>query len=109
MLTALLPLLTGGGLGSIMSSLHTGGHASKLSSWVGTGANDAIAPDAVEQVLGQDEVARIAEQSGVSHDEAKASLAKLLPGVIDHLSPDGTMPEGIGLESALAKLTGMRG
>ena len=105
-LTALLPLLAGGGLTKILGQLSGGAHASKLTSWVSTGPNDEIAPDEVEDVLGADQVAQIASQSGVSHDEAKSQLSKLLPGVIDQISPQGTMPEGSGLESALGKLSG---
>ena len=71
------------------------------------GPNDEIAPDEVEEVLGADQVAQIAAQSGVSQDEAKSQLSKLLPGVIDHISPQGTMPEGSGLEAALGKLSGV--
>lgn len=103
-LTALLPLLAGGGLTEILGQLQ-GGHASKLASWVGTGPNDEIGADDVEQVLGSDQVAQIAAQSGVSHDEAKGQLAKLLPGVIDQLSPTGALPEGAGLEAALSSLS----
>jgi uncharacterized protein YidB (DUF937 family) len=107
-LMALLPLLAGGGLGKILGGLQ-GSHASKLSSWVGTGPNDEIEPDELEAVLGSDQVAQIARDSGVSHEEAKGSLSKLLPGVIDHLSPNGSMPDSGGIESALGKLKGMLG
>ena len=104
LLTALLPLLMGGGLNGILSKLQGGGQASKVSSWVGTGPNEPIHPDVVEQAIGQDQVARIAQQAGVSHDEAKSGLSQLLPGVIDHLSPNGQMPDGNSLNEALGKL-----
>ena len=107
-LAALLPLLMNGGLTSILGKLQ-GGHANALASWIGTGPNDELAPHDVEQVLGADEVARIAQASGVSHDEAREQLAKLLPGVVDHLSPHGSLPGGAGLEGALGKLSGLVG
>jgi uncharacterized protein YidB (DUF937 family) len=109
MLTALLPMLMGGGLGGLLSKLQGGGQASKLASWVGTGANEDIHPDELEQAIGSDQIAQFAQQAGVSHDEAKSGLAKLLPGVVDHLSPTGSLPEGSGLDDALSKLKGMFG
>ena len=102
-------MLMGGGLGGMLGKLQGGAHANKLASWVGTGPNDEIHPDEVEQALGQDQVADFAKQAGVSHAEAKTGLAKLLPGVIDHLSPTGQMPQGKGLDDALSKLKGMLG
>lgn len=107
-LTALLPLLMNGGLTSILGKLQ-GGHANALASWVGTGPNDELAPADVDDVLGADQVAQIAASSGVSHDEARDQLAKLLPGVVDHLSPTGSLPGGAGLEGALGKLSGLLG
>jgi uncharacterized protein YidB (DUF937 family) len=109
MLTALLPMLMGGGLSGILGKLQSSGQPSKVSSWVSTGPNEPIHPDEVEQVLGHDQVAQIAQQAGVSHDEAKAGLSQLLPGVVDHLSPNGKLPEGGGLDDALGKLKGLLG
>ena len=108
-LTALLPMLTGGGLGGILSSLQGGAHASKLSSWVGTGPNEAISPSEVGDVLGDKQVAQLATDSGVSQDDVKSHLSKLLPGIIDHLSPTGSLPTGSGLEAALGKLIASAG
>jgi uncharacterized protein YidB (DUF937 family) len=108
-LTALLPLLAGGGLTNILGRLQGGPSANKLASWVGTGPNDELAPDEVESVLGADQVAQIASSSGVSHDEAKSQLAKLLPGVIDHVTPQGALPDASGLEAALGKLSRVGG
>jgi len=108
-LTALLPMLMGGGLGGLLSKLQGGGQANKLASWVGTGPNDDIHPDELEQAIGSDQIAQLAQQAGVSHDEAKTGLAKLLPGVVDHLSPTGSLPVGGGLDDALSKLKGMFG
>lgn len=109
MLTALLPMLMGGGLGGLLSKLQGGGQANKLASWVGTGANEDIQPDELEQAIGSDQIEQLAQRAGVSHDEAKTGLAKLLPGVVDQLSPTGSLPDEGGLDDALSKLKGMFG
>lgn len=109
LLAALLPMLMGGGMGGLLGKLQGGGHANKVASWVGTGPNDDIDPDELEQAIGQDEIARLARDSGMSHSEAKSGLAKLLPGVVDQLSPKGSLPQGGGLDDALGKLKGLLG
>jgi uncharacterized protein YidB (DUF937 family) len=95
---ALLPLLGKGGthdgLGGLIGKFTGAGLGSKANSWVGTGDNEPLDPDEVEKALGTDEVQRIADEAGVSDDEAKASLASMIPGLVDQMSPGGTLPTG---------------
>lgn len=101
LLKVLLPLLAGGagaagglgGLGGLLSKFNQSGHGSKAQSWVSTGANEPISPDEVEQALGTDQVAKLAADAGVSHDEAKSGLAAMLPGLVDKLTPGGNLPD----------------
>jgi uncharacterized protein YidB (DUF937 family) len=78
--------------------------ASQLSSWIGTGANEHVTPDQVEQAVGTDTVAQVAADAGVSHEEAKSGLASALPGLIDKLSPNGQLPDLGSLGGLLGKL-----
>jgi uncharacterized protein YidB (DUF937 family) len=80
--------------------------AGQLSSWIGTGANQAVTPDQTEQAIGSDTVAQVAEQAGISHDEAKSGLASALPGLIDKISPGGQLPDLGALSGTLGKLLG---
>jgi uncharacterized protein YidB (DUF937 family) len=98
LLKVLLPMLAGGGgalggLGGLLSKFNQSGQGSKAQSWVGTGANESIHPDEVEQALGTDQVAKLAAEAGVSHEEAKSGLAALLPGLVDKLTPGGQLPD----------------
>jgi uncharacterized protein YidB (DUF937 family) len=80
--------------------------AGQLSSWLGNGANQPVTPDQVEQAVGTDTVAQVAQDAGVSHEEAKSQLASELPQLIDKLSPNGKLP-GLGdLGGLFGKLTG---
>ena len=83
-----------GGLGGLMQSFNQQGLGDIISSWVGTGANAAITPDQIQEVLGSDEIQQLAEKSGVSVDTVKAQLAELLPSLIDKATPEGKIPEG---------------
>ena len=99
LLKVLLPMLAGGGalaslggLGGLLGKLTQGGLGAKTQSWVGTGANEEVHPDELEGALGTDTVAKIASEAGVSHDEAKSGLASILPGLVDKLTPGGSVP-----------------
>jgi len=82
----------GGGLGGLLEQLTQGGYGRQAQSWVSTGQNEAIDPDALAQVFGNDRIAQIAAQAGVSEEEARGGLAQLLPDVVDHFTPDGKLP-----------------
>ena len=49
---------------------------------VGTGANEPISA-ATSQVVGDEELAKIAGELGVSEGEAAAAVAQVLPAVVD--------------------------
>ena len=83
---------SGGGLGGLLEQFTQRGYGRQAQSWVSTGQNEAIDPDALAQVFGNDRIAQIAAQAGVSEDEARGGLAELLPDVVDHFTPDGTLP-----------------
>jgi uncharacterized protein YidB (DUF937 family) len=82
-----------GGLGGLVQSFQQQGLGGVVSSWVGTGANQSITPQQVQSVMG-DHVTAIASKLGVSPEDASAKIAQLLPGVIDHLTPNGQVPAG---------------
>jgi uncharacterized protein YidB (DUF937 family) len=93
-----------GGLGALLNGFQQAGLGDHVASWVGTGQNMPISADDVSKVLGHDAVAQIAQQAGVSHGDASAGLAALLPQLVDHLTPNGKMPEGGQLEAGLGEL-----
>jgi uncharacterized protein YidB (DUF937 family) len=81
-----------GGLGDLLKQLQQGGHGETANSWVGTGANKAIAPGDLANALGADQIDSLASQSGLSKNELLDGLSQYLPQVIDHLTPDGRLP-----------------
>jgi uncharacterized protein YidB (DUF937 family) len=107
-LTALLPVVLGllsqrsggnaggtdglGGLGGLLDQFRQKGYGDHADSWVGTGANQPLPPDAVGEVIGDDQIAQMAQQAGISTDEARSGLSQLLPEVVNHLTPDGQVP-----------------
>ncbi|WP_345541476.1 YidB family protein [Variovorax defluvii] len=90
-----------GGLGDLLGQLTQKGYGRQAQSWVGTGANEALPPQAIDDVFGQDELHRIAQQAGVNDDEARAGLSELLPDLVDHFTPSGSMPDGEQLSASV--------
>ena len=84
-----------GGLGGLTQVLESGGLGDAVRSWVGTGSNQAVSPDQVTQALGPGgQLQQLANTAGVSQDEAAQQLSSLLPEVINHLTPNGDVPQG---------------
>ena len=81
-----------GGLGDLLGQLQKGGQGEAANSWVGKGENKAIAPGDLANALGADQIDAIASQAGMSRDDLLKGLSQYLPGVIDHLTPDGRLP-----------------
>ncbi len=95
----------GGGLGGLLEQFQRAGFAEQASSWVGSGQNLPISPDAIGQVFGNEALSQIAQQAGVSEAEASEGISQLLPAVVDHLTPDGAAPDFDQLIASVSSLT----
>jgi uncharacterized protein YidB (DUF937 family) len=90
-----------GGLGGLVGKLQAGGLADAVASWVGTGANQDVSPTEIGSAVGSDVVSQIAGKLGLPPQQTKVLLAKYLPLVINHLTPNGKVEEGSVLDKAL--------
>ena len=81
-----------GGLSGIVSAFQKGGLGHLADSWVGSGENLPVSGDQLTQVLGSDKIGAIASQLGMSQGDAAGGLAKILPDLINHVTPNGQMP-----------------
>ena len=81
-----------GGLGDLLKQFQQNGQGDTANSWVGKGENKPIAPGDLANALGADQIDSVASHSGMSRDELLRGLSQYLPGVIDHLTPDGRLP-----------------
>jgi|APCry1669188879_1035177.scaffolds.fasta_scaffold18414_3 hypothetical protein len=98
-----------GGLDKILGQLQSSGLGDAVNSWVGTGANQAVDPSALGNAFGTDQVANLANQAGISVDEAQQGLSSLLPGLVDQASPSGQLPDSSSLNDMLGQLGSMLG
>jgi uncharacterized protein YidB (DUF937 family) len=75
-----------------------------ISSWISTGPNPPVSGAQVRDVLGEETLGQFASKAGVPVSDAGSLLAGLLPAAIDHLTPEGNLPETNALETSLTSL-----
>ncbi len=97
------------GLASLAAKFQQGGLGDVMSSWVGNGQNQPIAPEQLGGLLGQDTVASMASQMGVNSQDLLGQLSQLLPQVVDKLTPEGQLPSAQAGSAGLGDLAGMLG
>lgn len=97
-------LAQNGGLEGLANRFHQGGAGGAFSSWVGTGENQPIAPDQIQQVLGSEQVQALAAKLGIDPAQASNLLAQYLPKVVDKLTPQGTIDPNANHQASLASL-----
>lgn len=100
-----------GGLQGLIDQFTRGGLGQQAQSWVSTGQNLPVSADQIMKVLGGQggQLQQLAQQFGVSHEQAAGGLAELLPSVVDHLTPNGAIQHDAvsqGLEMLKGKLFG---
>jgi uncharacterized protein YidB (DUF937 family) len=82
----------GAGLKDLMDRFRESGHAEKAQSWVSTGTNRTIEPSELEQVLGNERIQWLTEQTGMSKEQLLTGLSSELPNAVDKLTPGGQLP-----------------
>jgi uncharacterized protein YidB (DUF937 family) len=81
-----------GGLGDLLNQFQQKGLGDQANSWVSNGANKAVSPGDLANALGADQIDSLSAQSGLSRDELLKGLSQYLPDTINHLTPDGRLP-----------------
>jgi uncharacterized protein YidB (DUF937 family) len=82
-----------GGLGDLLKQFQQKGLGDQADSWVSNGPNKQIAPDDLASALGADQIEQLSAQSGLSRDDLLQGLSQHLPDVVNHLTPDGRLPD----------------
>ena len=98
-----------GGLPGLQEKFQQSGLGDQFASWVGSGENQPVAAEQLEQVVGGNEaLAGLAKNLGVDMKSVMPLLASLLPVIVDKLTPkgavDGATAQGDGLQQALGGL-----
>ncbi|MGZ8192491.1 MAG: YidB family protein [Methylobacter sp.] len=92
-----------GGINGLVKKFQQSGMGDIAASWVGTEENKSIQPDQLTDVLGKDQIAALAQQAGIPESQGASVLSKVLPAMVDKLTPEGKEPESSNL-STLSKV-----
>ena len=95
-----------GGISGLAQQFAAQGLGHIMSSWIGTGQNLPISAEQLQSVLGSSQVQEIAAKIGLSPEAVNAGLAQILPQIVDHLTPNGQVPQGDLLAQGLEMLKG---
>jgi uncharacterized protein YidB (DUF937 family) len=82
-----------GGLGDLLNQFQQKGLGDQADSWVSNGPNRPVSPNDLASALGADQIEHLSSQSGLSRDELLRGLSQYLPDAVNHLTPDGRVPD----------------
>jgi uncharacterized protein YidB (DUF937 family) len=94
-----------GGIGGVLGRFQQHGYGQQANSWVAPSANQPLAAQQVREIVGEDELAHIAQQLGVDRQQVASGLAEILPQVIDHATPTGQVTAQSDQHVAQGRLT----
>ncbi|HEX2545688.1 MAG TPA: YidB family protein [Ramlibacter sp.] len=99
LLMMLLPLAmrwvqSQGGMNAVMDKFRQKGMHRQAQSWMSTGENEPIDEQAVEQVVGSEELRQMAQRLGVPEQQVAQGFAEIMPEMVDKMTPQGQMPDG---------------
>ena len=80
-------------ISQLLGNAQSQGLGNIVQSWIGTGSNQPVAPAHVQSLLGQDRLNEFAQRAGVPPGIASAALARILPALVDKLTPNGKLPQ----------------
>ena len=82
-----------GGLGALAERFHQQGLGGVVQSWIGTGQNQPVDPQQIQNVLGGGQLDALAERFGIPKEMVANGLSQMLPQVVDKLTPNGQIPQ----------------
>jgi len=77
-----------GGLGGVLDMFRNSGLGAQADSWASPGPNEPVSGDQVEQALGSPIVDVIAQKLGLTPEQAKATLAQLVPAITSRMAAE---------------------
>lgn len=81
-----------GGISGLAQLFQKQGLGQIVAGWISTGPNPPVSATQLQQVLGSQRIAEIAQKLGIDTNQAAARLAETLPAAVDQLTPNGTVP-----------------
>lgn len=94
-----------GGIAGLQRMFQQGGLGNIVSSWIGTGQNLPVSASQLQNVLHSGALQQAAQQSGMDPSQLTGMMATLLPHLVNHLTPNGQVPDASALQKMLSGLS----
>lgn len=84
-----------GGIDGVLQKFKQKGYTQQAASWVSTGQNETLPPEAIKQVVGSEDLSQLSQQlgGGVGNEEVASQMAQILPEVVNKMTPQGQVPQ----------------
>jgi uncharacterized protein YidB (DUF937 family) len=103
------PSGAGSGLGGLLEQMQRAGFGDQARSWVSTGQNMPISPEAMGKIFGDGGLEAIARQANLTPQQTSDGLSQLLPEIVDRVTPGGQEPDFDQLLQSVDDLRGRLG
>ena len=84
---------SGTSVSGLLHNAESQGIGHIVQSWIGTQTNEPIAAQQVENLVGPERINQLASRAGIPPAMASAALARVLPVIVDKLTPNGKLPQ----------------
>jgi uncharacterized protein YidB (DUF937 family) len=82
-----------GGLKGMTQKLTNSGLGQHVQSWIGTGENKPVSGSQIRQAMDPDTLNNVAQQAGMTPEQASDHVAKALPEMVNQATPQGKIPD----------------
>jgi uncharacterized protein YidB (DUF937 family) len=82
-----------GGLQGLTEKLSNSGMGKQVQSWIGPGENEPISGQQVQEAVDPNELHAMAQNAGLSDEEASEQLAQAMPQMVNEATPQGQIPQ----------------
>jgi uncharacterized protein YidB (DUF937 family) len=93
-----------GGIAGLQSMFQQGGLGNVVSSWIGNGPNLPVSASQLQNVLHSGALQQAAQQHGMDPGQLTSMMSTLLPHLVNHLTPNGQVPDAGSLAQMLKGL-----
>lgn len=94
LISAVFSMLSQGGIEGLVQQFKEKGLGKIIQSWIGTGENLPVSPEQIQSVFSSEQLNGLAQKAGLTPEATSTGLAKILPELINGVTPNGEIPKG---------------
>lgn len=91
-MAAMAQLFEAKGLQGIVGKMQSNGMGRQVHSWIGNGQNLPVSGADIKKAVNPQQLAKAAQQQGVSPERLCEQIAQVLPEIVDRATPNGQVP-----------------